>query len=1842
MSSSPISAFRRAVCAGGRRRRPRPNCRQPLLEQLEIRRVLSSFAGAGDRELSGAVPGELLVSYEAGVSEAEVAHLSGEIGLEPVQSFEAISQGIEGELQLVSIPAGRTDAYQSILSADPRVRFVEPNYLVEIDVTPSDPLFNELWGLDNSGQTGGTIDADIDATEAWNLHTGSTEIVVGVVDTGIDYTHVDLYLNIWLNQGEIPDFNGQRPVDTDGDELVTFYDLNDSANTPFTRDFNVNGYIDAGDLLADPRWVDGVDGPDAGTFVDDLIGWDFANGDNDPFDDQGHGTHVSGTIGATGDNHSGVTGVSWRTQIMPLKFLTAGGAGTTADAISAIQYATRLGADLTSNSWGGGGFSSGLQNAIVASGQAGMLFVAAAGNEGLDNDFTPSYPASYQLGNIIAVAATDHNDQLATFSNFGSNAVDLGAPGVSVLSTMPNNSYTRLNGTSMATPHVSGAAALAWSARPEASYEEIRTALLEGADAVNGLGGTVATGGRLNALRTLQNVNPNAGRILLDQDAYRFPGVATVTVFDTDPDVDPTTPDTISVTLSSTSETSPETITLTETGASTQAFSGTIELASGAAVSGDGKLQVVHGDVITARYLDANPGLGPGLLSDQADVDVQQPVIDQVLAVPGARQATILWTTDEPTNSEVRYGIDPDNLTELASDTALRTAHSVRLFGLQDETNYFFEATSSDAAGNRTTSARGVFVTSTAPPILLVDDDQGETLERFFTTALDAGGYVYGTWDVAELGEPPTVTDLADHSTVIWNTGANYDAPTAGLTAAEEASLRGFLDGGGNLFLVGQDVIYNGVSSAFLTDYLHVAAFVEDVPVQGVVGVAGDPIGDGVNAALSPPPPFELDFADKLHPDAQAAASLTADEADAGPSDVAIRYPRDGESSFKTVFFSFPFESIGTNASDPNNQAAIMERVMTWMGNEAPGRPGVSIEPTFGVQTSERGGTGTFSVNLKTEPVADVTLVIESGDLTEGLLSIDDGEPAAEVTLTFGPSTWDTPRTVTVTGVDDDLPDGNLTYLLVTHPAESSDPAYNGLDPVDIAVTNLEDAPFLEQGVVENVGSASWTQVTLDRPFESMVVVATPNYDSQSSAGVVRIRNAAGNRFEVRVDGTTGDPIAGVNVHYMVMEEGVYRTSEHGITMEARKFTSTVTDGALASNPAQNWQGESQSYQNRYQRPAVFGQVMSYNDPRWSVFWSRSEALVDNAPDAGGFRVGKHVGEDPQQARADEIIGYVVVESGSGTLGGFEYVAGAGLAGIGGIGDAPPYSYQLAGLSSVGTAIASQSGMRGWNGGWAVLYGAEPVTTTTLNLAIDEDENDSERSHTWEQVSYLVFEREPNRPPTLDLDANNSSGALGSGYTAILPSNQASIAVADTDAILEDTSSDQLLSLIARITNLRDGEQESLLVDTSGTQITAAYNPENGELALSGLDTPANYQQVLRTTTYTNSADNRNETSRIITFVANDGSLQSNTAIATVVFAPPNQRPVAHAGGPYSIQTGGSLLLNASQSIDPDVGPSPLTFEWDVNYQEGVFDVNATGRNPTVSWGDLQLAGVESGKSYTVAVRAFDGADTTIATTQLTVAPNKPPIVTTGGPYSIQPGWTLLLNSTGSFDPERGPSVLTFEWDVDFDGEFEADVAGPAVPLGWSRLQQLGVKAGGTYSIAVRASDGEEQTLATTQVTVAGNQRPFANTGGPYSLQPGWTVFLRAIGSFDPDHGPAPLTYEWDINYDGKFQADASGQIVTMAWSTLQQFGVEPGKTYPVALRVYDGASESLAFTTLAVTGGGGALALTGEGADSPQPLTSPSRSSDGMHQVALDQILGDDDNHNALFDEFSWLDRVV
>ena len=417
-----------------------------------------------------------------------------------------------------------------------------------VNLVPDDPKFADgsLYGLTR-----------IQAPLAWDTTTGSPTVVVAGIDTGIDYTHEDLYLNIWINQREIPVSRRANLADTDGDGLITFRDLNDPVNRGpgKANDVDNNGRIDARDILAPMQrllidtgnggWDDDTDA-DANGYADDLVGWNFVNNTNRPFDDHGHGTHTAGTIGALGNNGTGVTGVNWAVRIMPLKFLDANGSGTDEAAIAAIRYAADNGARVSNNSWGGyfGAAGDTLYQAIEYAGTKGHLFVAAAGNDGLNNDTSPyrSFPASYDLPNIISVAATDAKDNRPRWSNYGKASVDLGAPGVGIWSTVPGG-YVPASGTSMAAPHVTGAAALILAEHPGLSADQVKTLILSTADPVRALRNKVATDGRLNVGRALAAAAgaalPSAGPDMSDpapgqDDPATLPGLPNIGLFMTD------------------------------------------------------------------------------------------------------------------------------------------------------------------------------------------------------------------------------------------------------------------------------------------------------------------------------------------------------------------------------------------------------------------------------------------------------------------------------------------------------------------------------------------------------------------------------------------------------------------------------------------------------------------------------------------------------------------------------------------------------------------------------------------------------------------------------------------------------------------------------------------------------------------------------------------------------------------------------------------------------------------------------------------------------------------------------------------------------------------------------------------------------------------------------------------------------------------------------------------------------------------------------------------------------------------------------------------------------------
>ncbi|HWR90766.1 MAG TPA: S8 family serine peptidase, partial [Dissulfurispiraceae bacterium] len=420
--------------------------------KTSLQTILARMDAARYRE------GEVIVKFRPGSVRASSLGVHREVGARVMKRF-ALNQHMER----VKLPQGLSvrEAIE-LYSANPHVEYAEPNYIRRASATiPNDAFFNQQWPLLNTGRiANGTPGADIKATEAWDITRGSPSVIVAVIDTGIDHTHPDLRDNVWRNPGEPDCANG---IDDDG-----------------------NGRID------------------------DCRGWNFVAETNDPFDDNGHGTHVSGIIGAAGNNGVGVSGMMWHVQIMPLKILSGDGFGSIADEIDAIGYAVSMGARVINASFSGTDFSNAEFDTLRDARNAGVLVVAAAGNGGDDgvgdnNDLFPSYPASYALDNIIAVAATDQNDRKAVFSNFGPNTVHVGEPGVYILSTVPGG-YSFESGTSMSAPYVSGVAGLLMSYYTHFSHAQIRSTIFRYVDVLPSLSGLIQTGGRVNAYKTLSSL----------------------------------------------------------------------------------------------------------------------------------------------------------------------------------------------------------------------------------------------------------------------------------------------------------------------------------------------------------------------------------------------------------------------------------------------------------------------------------------------------------------------------------------------------------------------------------------------------------------------------------------------------------------------------------------------------------------------------------------------------------------------------------------------------------------------------------------------------------------------------------------------------------------------------------------------------------------------------------------------------------------------------------------------------------------------------------------------------------------------------------------------------------------------------------------------------------------------------------------------------------------------------------------------------------------------------------------------------------------------------------------
>jgi len=668
------------------------------------------------------------------------------------------------KLQLDLEPDQSIQQVLAAYSGDPSVEYAELDHIVSVCKIPDDPLYPMQWPLDNTGQDypesgyynppPGTPDCDIDAPEAWDIHTGSPKVIVAVVDSGVDYKHRDLQDNIWVNQREL---NGVVDIDDDN-----------------------NGY------------------------TDDIFGYDFINNDSDPIDDLGHGTHCSGIIAARGNNALDIAGVCWNAKIMSLKFLNAEGEGYVSDAATAFYYAVENGADIISNSWGGDDYSETLKEAIDYAHSQGVVMVAAAGNSYSDS---PHYPAYYEY--MIAVAATNSNDEKPAFSNYG-DWVNIAAPGVDILSLRadgtsrgtPYDDYTTIaTGTSMACPHVAGACALLLSLNPTLTSDDVNDILMETGDPISP--GICLSDSRLNLLNAMIAAVPSRGYISLEHDVYSCSSVISILLLDCD--IMEQGSQEVTLTMGGSDS---ETVLLTEEAPAVGVFTGTIPTGSGAPNIEDGVLQLFHGEVITVTYQDQDDGMGnPATATDTALADCESPEIFNVQIDVRGPEPTVTFETDEPTTTRMRCGLACGGPYIIeGSYKFFATRHTIKLIGVSPRTDYFFIIEAVDTAGNETLddNAGGcfTFTTDEGPRDIFVPRQYVTIQEAVYcswnggTVRVADGTYTgAGNCDIDLLGRAITVRSENGPESCIIDCNGTQDEPHRGFYIHRAEDSNSVIDG---------------------------------------------------------------------------------------------------------------------------------------------------------------------------------------------------------------------------------------------------------------------------------------------------------------------------------------------------------------------------------------------------------------------------------------------------------------------------------------------------------------------------------------------------------------------------------------------------------------------------------------------------------------------------------------------------------------------------------------------------------------------------------------------------------------------------------------------------------------------------------------------------------------------------------------------------------------------------------------------------------------------------------------------------------------------------------------
>jgi len=1556
-----------------------------------------------------------------------------------------------------------------------------------LSVVPSDPLFDDQWALHNTAQTGGVWDADIDAPAAWSVSTGSMSTVVAVLDTGVDYAHEDLYLNIWLNEGEIPAGLASNLTEVDGDGLITFRDLNDAANAGFVTDLNATGYIDAGDLLGDAAWADSSD-TDGNGFVDDLIGWDTLDDDNDPMDSDVHGTMVTGILGAVGDNGVGMAGVNWQVRVMAMRFQASVNNFAITDAAEALDYAVAAGASISSNSWGDGNFSQEMYDAIDGARTAGHLFVASAGNwsSDIDSPASPRYPAGYDLDNIIAVAATDKTSELAGFSNWGLTNVDVAGPSPDVLSTRPGNVYSLGGGTSSATPHVSGTAALLRSLHTGWTADQIKDRILTTVDPLPSLAGKTVSGGRVNAAAA----------------------VADTTIHSNSPSV---------------VEGNSGTIDLVFTVARRGDTSGTVALdwstTDGTATAGS-DYAAASGQVVF-DHGETQKSIGVTVYGD-ADAESHETVFVNFTVVAG--NATL---ADESAPGTI-----------LNDDGAISVGDANAVEG--DESMYFVDSVMPAGSGGLSTP-RGIlvgpdgkfYVSSTQEHNVLRYDGMSGSFLGAFTPANDG-----------VLNDPQGLLFGPDGDLYVAGLASDnivrYDGTTGELIGEFVASGSGGLNGAvgltfgddGDLYVASfysDDILrFDGATGAFVDSFVGVGSGGLDYPVYLAFGPDGNLYvsSAGTDSILryhSTSGAFIDSFVSPASGGLDAPRGLSFEPdgnlyvVSARTNEV-LRY--DGTSgAFLDVFvaadsgtLNFPIDL----AFDENRNLVVSSRDSNEVLRYAPG------------------SSAAFTMTISEPMPTTVTIDFATAD---GSATAGSDYVATSGTVSFEPG--QTERTIIVPTIDDVITEDDETFVVnLMNP--TGGPTLSVSQGVGTILDT--DGPLFSDSFEGGEWGGKWVEDSQYDWFDSTQRETDGSYSAE-------VDGRATNATLTMAQAVDLSPYGSAEISFSWFIESNWDTGEY-IALDIYSGTWHNDIASLNGNVSGEenvWNHETIDIDSAYLtddfkirfRAKVSSSKEDGNVDNVQLFATSLAAPPNQLPvaDAGGPYAGNEgsdvtldgtASSDPDgtitsyawdldnDGQYDDAIGSTATFN--STVDG-TFIVGLRVTDNAGGVDTDTASVTVANVAPTAVAGGPYSGNEGSNitlsasgstdpgndianydwdfdldgqyddaSGVTVAFNSTTDGVVTVGLRVTDDDGDWSTDTAQVTVNNVAPTADAGGPYTVEedvqlvLDASASSDPgndIGlyewdldndgqfddaTGVTATYTwaiANTYIVKVKVTDDATFDTASATVTVTEVNDPPIADAGGPYTGDEGSNITVDASLSADPGGSIASyewDLDNDGEYDDATGVSTTFSSTDDGNYTVGV-RVTDNLGATDVDVASVTVN----NVAPTADAGGPYAGNEGSNVTLDASASSDP--GNDITTFAWDLD-NDGQYD-DATGVTTTFSSTDDGV--------FTVGVKVTDDdLDWTTASTTVTVN-NVAPTADAGGPYTTDEGVGVTLTAAGSTDP--GNDIVSYAWDLDDDGQYDDST---------SMTPTFSSATAGTYDVAVEVTDDDgASTTDSATVTVA-------------------------------------------------------------------------------------------------------------------------------------------------------------